>query len=78
MSEETRTQMVKVLHAKAEECNISLRNARHESLNDGKKNKNLTEDDEKSLEKDLNAMIEKYHAQVDEISKQKEAELKQT
>ena len=78
MSEETRNQMVKVLHSKAEECNISLRNARHDALNDGKKNKSLTEDDEKSLEKDLNSLIDKYHKQVEEISKNKEDELKQT
>ncbi len=81
MSEETRTQMVKVLHQKGEECNISLRNARHEALNDGKaaaKAKKLTEDDVTSLEKDLNTLIDKYQAQVSEISKEKEAELLQT
>lgn len=81
MSEETRTQMVKVLHAKGEECNISLRNARHDALNDGKaaaKAKKLTEDDIDRLEKDLNSLIEKYQAQVSEVSKGKETELLQT
>jgi ribosome recycling factor len=81
MSEETRAQMVKVLHSKGEECNISLRNARHDALNDGKtaaKAKKITEDDITSLEKDLNTLIDKYQAQVTEISKNKETELLQT
>lgn len=81
MSEETRNQMVKVLSSKAEECNISLRNARHDALNDGKadaKAKKITEDDIDRLEKDLNSLIEKYHGKVNEITKNKEAELKQT
>ena len=81
MSEETRSQMVKVLHNKAEECNISLRNGRHDALNDGKaaaKAKKITEDDIERLEKDLNTLIDKYQAQVSEISKAKESELLQT
>lgn len=80
MSEESRSQMVKLLSQKAEEGNISLRNARHEALNDAKndqKASKITQDDLSRLEKDLNVLIDKYSAQIQELVKTKEQELMQ-
>jgi len=81
MSEETRVQMVKLIHEKSETAIISLRNARHEAINGAKKaekDKSLSLDQLARLEKDVNALIEKYQGQVQAAIKLKEAELMQT
>ncbi len=81
MSEETRTQMVKLIHEKAESANVSLRNARHEAVNEVKaaeKNKDISRDDLTKFEKDINLLIDKYSAQIQEAVSQKETELMQT
>lgn len=78
LSEETRSQMAKVVREKAEACNVSMRNARHESLNGAKekeKAKELTQDQVVKLQKDLDKLIEDYHKKVQEIVKAKEQEL---
>ncbi len=78
MSEESRTQMVKLIGAKAEEAQVSMRNARHEALGGAKeaaKTKQLTEDDVKRLEKDLTGLIEKYQKVIHERAEAKEKEL---
>ena len=81
MSEETRTQMSKLVRQKAEEAIVSLRNARHEVINDAKakeKAKTITEDDLNSVEKHATELIEKYQKQIQDMTSQKEAELMQT
>jgi len=81
MSEETRTQMVKLIHEKAETATISLRNARHEAINDAKvaeKDKLLSQDDLSRLEKDANALIDTYQKHMHELTSAKEVELMQT
>ncbi|MBI2797910.1 ribosome recycling factor [Candidatus Saccharibacteria bacterium] len=78
MSEETRSQMVKLLGQKAEEANVSMRNGRHEVLNEAKsdsKAKKITEDDLIRVEKDLNSLIERYQGKVSEAVEVKEKEL---
>lgn len=78
MSEESRSQMVKLIGQKAEEANVSMRNARHEALNEAKnalKSKQLTEDDIKKLEKDLSGLIDKHQALIHERTSAKEKEL---
>lgn len=81
MSEETRNQMVKLIHEKAESANVSLRNARHEAVNEAKtaeKNKNISRDELTKFEKDVTSLIEKYSAQIQEMVSQKETEIVQT
>ncbi len=81
MSEETRNQMVKLIHEKAEAATISMRNARHEAINDAKgmeKKKELTRDDLTSLEKEATALIEKYQKLIQEQIAAKETELTTT
>lgn len=78
MSEETRKQMVKLIHEKAESAQISLRNARHEAINDAKKaekDKNMSQDDLNKLEKDVTALVEKYQGQIKSVIVAKESEL---
>lgn len=81
MSEETRTQMVKLIHEKSEGANVSLRNARHDAINEMKtaeKNKEITKDDLSKFEKDITSLIEKYSKLIQESVAQKETELMQT
>ncbi len=81
MSEETRSQMVKLIHEKAEQASISLRNARHEAINDAKsaeKSKDLSRDDLTKLEKDVTSLIDNYQKQINDLVSAKESELMQT
>ncbi len=81
MSEETRSQMVKLINEKAEAANISLRNARHEAINDAKsleKKKEFSRDDLTKIEKDVTSLIERYQKQVQDMIAGKEQELMQT
>lgn len=81
MSEETRTQMTKLCRQKAEDATISLRNARHEAINDAKaleKDKSISQDQLSALEKSATTLIDSYQKQVHEMVSQKETELMQT
>lgn len=78
MSEETRTQLTKVVREKAEGAQVSLRNARHEALNSAKaaeKNKQLTQDQVAKLEKDLNALIDGQQKKIQTLVDAKEQEI---
>lgn len=77
LTEERRAELAKSLNSKLEECNISLRSARHEGMDDAKKKKNskeITEDDLYAAEQGLNKLIEKYQAEAQKelAAKQKE------
>lgn len=78
LSEETRSQLTKVVREKAEAANVSMRNARHEAINSAKtkeKNKELTQDQVTKLQKDLDNLIEKYHKEIQSIVGAKEQDL---
>ena len=69
-----RKEYVKQAKALGEEAKISLRNIRQED-NEGIKKENLPEDEEKLFLEDVQEMISKYNAIVDEKIKEKENEL---
>lgn len=78
LTEERRAQLVKLVSGKTEACNIALRNVRHEVLHDAKKklkDKEISEDEFYQIEKQLNAMIEKYHEQAAAAFAAKEREM---
>ncbi len=78
MSEETRTQLTKLVREKAEAAQVSLRNARHEAINNAKaqeKSKQLTQDDVTKLEKNLNDMIDVHQKQIHSLVAAKETEI---
>ena len=60
----------------AEETKIALRNIRQDANNDIKKLE-ITEDEKKSGNEDVQALIDKYNKIVDEKAKNKETELMQ-
>ncbi|MEX0932202.1 MAG: ribosome recycling factor [Candidatus Saccharimonadales bacterium] len=78
LTQERREQLVKQIGEKVENCYISMRNARHEALNQAKKgqnNKEITEDDYHLLQKQLDDFIEEYRQKVEAIAEAKKKEI---
>ncbi len=78
LNEERRKQLVKQTKEIAEEARVKIRNARREA-NDAikklEKQKELTEDDSKEYQEDVQKLTDKYIAKVDESFKNKEEDL---
>lgn len=74
LTEETRRNYVKQAKEYAEDCKIVLRNIRQDANNDIKKLE-ISEDDIKSGQDDVQELINKYNKIVDEKFKVKESEL---
>ena len=74
-TEEYRREVVKQLKRKSEEAKVSIRNIRRTFNDRLKKDNNLTEDAVKGLEKKIQELTDKFCKQVEELTKQKEAEL---
>ena len=77
LSEERRNEMKKMIKAMGEKCKISIRNIRREANDELKnllKKKEISEDDEKKYEKDVQNYTDKHIKLIDEkvISKEKE------
>lgn len=78
LTTERRQQIVKQLGEKAEECRIRLRNARHDSLNGAKKlkdDKQISEDEQRRLEKQIDDLMNQMKSKVDEHISEKEKEI---
>lgn len=74
LTEERRQELTKQIKSMAEESKIALRNIRHDMLGE-LKNLNLSEDDQKRNEDLLQNNIAKYNKKIDDLVKEKEAEL---
>lgn len=74
LTEDTRREYVKQAKSYAEDCRINLRNIRQDANNDIKKLE-ISEDDIKSGQDDVQELINKYNKIVDEKLKIKETEL---
>ena len=74
LTEETRRQYVKQAKEYSEDCKINLRNIRQDANNDIKKME-ISEDDKKASQEDVQELINKYNKIVDEVFKEKESEL---
>lgn len=78
LTEDRRKDLVKVMHGKVEDCMVSLRQARHEArekVEKAKKAKEISEDDAKTLEKEVDEDLNKAKAQVETSAKAKEQEI---
>ncbi len=78
MTEERRREMIKVAKHKAEEGRVAIRNVRRkakEELDRIVKDGEAGEDEVRRAEKELDDVTHRYVANVDELSKHKEAEL---
>ena len=78
LTEERRKELVKVVHKYAEEAKIAIRSIRRDAMEDfkaKKKTSEITEDDLKGIEKDIQTMTDDYVKEIDSISKDKEKEV---
>lgn len=78
LTEERRKEMVKVAAGEGENGKISIRNIRRDANSDFKsllKEKEISEDEDKQAQDNIQKLTDKYVAQVDEIFTEKEAEI---
>ena len=78
LTEETRRDMQKVARGEAEGSRVSVRNIRRDMMNDVKdllKEKEISEDDERRAETDIQKLTDKYIAAIDTRLEKKESEL---
>jgi ribosome recycling factor len=75
LTEERRKDFVKQLHSKAESARVALRNVRRDANEHLKRDTELTDDQIKRAEKDVQKLADKYIAELDALQKAKEAEL---
>ena len=78
LTQDRRKEFVKILHKKAEEGRVSIRNIRRDA-NDGAKGlvkkSEASEDESKRAQEGLQKLTDRYIAEIDRIAKDKEAEL---
>ena len=78
LSEERRSEMKKMVKSMGEKCKVSIRNIRREA-NDSLKNllkkKEISEDDEKKNEKEIQILTDKYIKTIDDKVSSKEKEI---
>lgn len=78
LNEERRKELVKVAKKYGEECKVSIRNARRDANETAKKRekeKDISQDDLKKLQNDIQELTDKEIKRVDEIVQKKEAEI---
>ena len=78
LTEERRKDMIRVVRHEAEGGRIAIRNIRRDAMHDVKellKEKMIGEDEERRAETEIQAITDKYVAEVDEVLAVKEAEL---
>ena len=78
LTEERRKDLTKQVKKYAEEAKVAMRNIRRDGMDyvkKLKKNSEITEDDQKKAEKDLQTLLDKYIKKVDEALAAKEKEL---
>ncbi len=74
LTEERRKELAKQVKAIAEESKVSIRNIRHDGIEEIKKCE-LPEDEEKALEKDIQDLVNEYNRKIEAKLKEKEQEL---
>ena len=74
LTEERRVELTKQVKAIAEEAKVSVRNIRHQGLDDLKALE-LSEDVEKGVENKIQDLVNKYNKKIEDILKAKEQDL---
>ena len=78
LTEERRKELTKQVKKYAEDAKVAMRNIRRDGMDyvkKLKKNSEITEDDQKKAEKDLQDMLDKFIKKVDDATAAKEKEL---
>lgn len=74
LTEERRKDLTKQVRAMAEEAKVSIRNIRHDS-NEAIEKEEISEDEQKTLQNQVQELVNKYNKIIDEKTKEKENEL---
>lgn len=78
LTEERRRDLIKVVRAEAENARVAVRNVRRDANNEFKsllKDKDITEDEERRGQDDIQKLTDKYVAEIDKVLGVKESEL---
>jgi len=78
MTEERRVELVKVVKQEGENGKVAIRNIRRDAIQTVRellKEKEITEDEEKSAESSVQSLTDKYVAIIDEVVSEKEKEV---
>ncbi len=78
LTQERRAEIVKVIHKKAEEARVAVRNLRrdaNESVKKTEKDKIVSEDEAKKAQDDIQKLTDKYIKEIDLIMSAKEKEI---
>ncbi len=78
LTEERRRELTKTVHKYGEEAKVSIRNIRRDAIEDAKSQKKrseITEDDLRDIEKEMQELTDKAVRDVDALTAQKEKEL---
>ena len=78
LTEERRKELAKQVKKYGEDCKVAIRNIRRDAIDTFKKQQKaseITEDDLKGLEKDMQKMTDEFIKKVDEMTAKKEKEL---
>lgn len=78
LTEERRKQLVKQTGEKVEEARIALRNIRQDALKEAKRKKDakeLSEDDIKLVEKEIDSLMASHNQKIEEAFKEKEKDI---
>ena len=79
LNEERREELVKVAGRYAESARVAVRNVRRDGMDQIKKaekDSEISQDEAKSLSDDMQAMTDKFVAQIDELLQVKEGEIR--
>jgi len=78
LTEERRRELTRVVRQEAEQARVAIRNIRrdaNQALKTMVKEKEMSEDEERRAEDEIQKLTDKYIAEVDEVAKAKEADL---
>ncbi len=78
LTEERRRELVKVVRGEAENARVAIRNLRRDAnhgLKEALKKKDISEDDERRAQDDVQKLTDRHVAEVDRMLQHKEAEL---
>ena len=78
LNQDTRKELVKKAKKYAEDTKVAVRNIRRDANDDIKKmekSKEITEDDSKAAQDDVQKMTDKYIVEIDKVASAKEAEI---
>jgi len=79
LTEERREEIVKFVKQWAEEAKVSIRNLRREArekIEEIKKNKDISEDEEKRAEKDIQILTNEFMSKIEELQEKKAEEIR--